>query len=54
MNQKCCLYCKHAHCKYIWKLIIVMFIIKISILMNYVVMKKKKVTLKVNMWLSRN
>lgn len=34
--------------KYIWKLIIVIFITKISIHMNYVVMIKKKVALKVH------
>ena len=34
--------------KYIWKLIIVIFTTKISIPMSYVVMIKKKVTLKVN------
>ena len=34
--------------KYIWKLIIVIFTTKISILTSYVVMIKKKVTLKVD------
>ena len=40
--------------KYIWKLIIVIFIKKISILMSYVEIIKKNVTLQVNTCVGRN